>query len=323
MADLKQVTVPDIGDFSDVAVVEVHVAQGDEVAENDPLVTLETDKATMDVPAPFGGVVAEVLLKVGDVASEGTPVVVAERERRGGRDRGGRRAQRRADRRGGRGLGAPGAGREGAAGAQGAGVAVRQRWRAGLRQPVGAPAGARAGRGAGRRRGQRAQGADRRRGRARGGRRRRRARRRAVVRRRRRPRSAAVAQGRLRQVRRDRARRAVEDPQDLGGQPVAQLGPDPARHPQRRGRRHRPGGVPQAAQQRAVRRQGHDGRAAAEGGRGVAEGLPATSTRRWTATRWSARSTTTWASRPTRPTGSSCRSSRTSTRRGCSRSPAS
>jgi pyruvate dehydrogenase E2 component (dihydrolipoamide acetyltransferase) len=75
MADLKQVTVPDIGDFTDVAVVEVHVAQGDEVAENDPLITLETDKATMDVPAPFAGVVAEVLLKVGDVASEGTAVV--------------------------------------------------------------------------------------------------------------------------------------------------------------------------------------------------------------------------------------------------------
>jgi pyruvate dehydrogenase E2 component (dihydrolipoamide acetyltransferase) len=75
MADLKQVTVPDIGDFTDVAVVDVLVAQGDEVAENDPLVTLETDKATMDVPAPFGGVVAEVLLKVGDVASEGTAVV--------------------------------------------------------------------------------------------------------------------------------------------------------------------------------------------------------------------------------------------------------
>jgi pyruvate dehydrogenase E2 component (dihydrolipoamide acetyltransferase) len=75
MSDLKQVSVPDIGDFTDVAVVDVLVAQGDEVAENDPLVTLETDKATMDVPAPFGGVVAEVLLKVGDVASEGTPVV--------------------------------------------------------------------------------------------------------------------------------------------------------------------------------------------------------------------------------------------------------
>lgn len=75
MADLKQVAVPDIGDFTDVDVVEVHVAPGDAVAENDPLVTLETDKATMDVPAPFAGVVAEVLLKVGDKASEGTVVV--------------------------------------------------------------------------------------------------------------------------------------------------------------------------------------------------------------------------------------------------------
>ncbi|QEC47369.1 dihydrolipoyllysine-residue acetyltransferase [Baekduia soli] len=72
---MKQVTVPDIGEFSDVEVVEVHVAAGDEVAENDPLVTLETDKATMDVPAPFGGVVEAVLLKVGDRASQGTPVV--------------------------------------------------------------------------------------------------------------------------------------------------------------------------------------------------------------------------------------------------------
>src|SRR4051795_846166 len=75
MTDVKPVTVPDIGDFTDVDVVEVHVAPGDAVAENDPLVTLETDKATMDVPAPFAGVVAEVLLKVGDKASEGTAVV--------------------------------------------------------------------------------------------------------------------------------------------------------------------------------------------------------------------------------------------------------
>jgi pyruvate dehydrogenase E2 component (dihydrolipoamide acetyltransferase) len=75
MADVKQVLVPDIGDFADVAVVDVLVAVGDEVSENDGLVTLETDKATMDVPAPFGGVVAEVLLKVGDTASEGTAVV--------------------------------------------------------------------------------------------------------------------------------------------------------------------------------------------------------------------------------------------------------
>jgi pyruvate dehydrogenase E2 component (dihydrolipoamide acetyltransferase) len=75
VADLKDVLVPDIGDFTDVPVVEVHVGPGDEVAENDPLITLETDKASMDVPAPFGGVVAELALKVGDVASEGSLVV--------------------------------------------------------------------------------------------------------------------------------------------------------------------------------------------------------------------------------------------------------
>jgi pyruvate dehydrogenase E2 component (dihydrolipoamide acetyltransferase) len=75
MADVTQVTVPDIGDFAEVDVIEVLVAPGDEVAENDPLVTLETDKATMDVPAPTGGVIQEVLLKVGDKASAGTPVV--------------------------------------------------------------------------------------------------------------------------------------------------------------------------------------------------------------------------------------------------------
>jgi pyruvate dehydrogenase E2 component (dihydrolipoamide acetyltransferase) len=75
MADVTQVTVPDIGGFTDVEVVEVHVESGQEVAENDPLITLETDKATMDVPAPTGGVVDEVLLKVGDKASQGTVVV--------------------------------------------------------------------------------------------------------------------------------------------------------------------------------------------------------------------------------------------------------
>ena len=75
MADLKQVDVPDIGDFTDVPVVEVHVSPGDTVAVDDPLITLETDKASMDVPAPFAGTVAEVLLKVGDSASQGTTVV--------------------------------------------------------------------------------------------------------------------------------------------------------------------------------------------------------------------------------------------------------
>jgi pyruvate dehydrogenase E2 component (dihydrolipoamide acetyltransferase) len=70
-----EVKVPDIGDFSDVPVIEVHVKPGDAVNADDPLVTLESDKATMDVPAPAGGAVADVLVKVGDTVSEGTPIL--------------------------------------------------------------------------------------------------------------------------------------------------------------------------------------------------------------------------------------------------------
>ncbi len=66
------VTVPDIGDFTDVPVIEIHVATGDEVALEDPLVTLESDKATMDVPAPFAGKVAQLRVKIGDRVSEGS-----------------------------------------------------------------------------------------------------------------------------------------------------------------------------------------------------------------------------------------------------------
>ena len=72
MAEVKEVTVPDIGDFADVPVIEVLVAPGDEVAAEDPLVTLESDKATMDVPAPFAGVVQELKIAVGDTVAEGT-----------------------------------------------------------------------------------------------------------------------------------------------------------------------------------------------------------------------------------------------------------
>ena len=67
--------VPDIGDFKDVPVIEVHVKAGAVVKAEDPLVTLESDKATMDVPAPFGGTVQEVKLKVGDKVSEGAVVL--------------------------------------------------------------------------------------------------------------------------------------------------------------------------------------------------------------------------------------------------------
>jgi pyruvate dehydrogenase E2 component (dihydrolipoamide acetyltransferase) len=71
-----EIAVPDIGDYQDVPVIEVHVAAGDVVAEEDPLVTLESDKATMDVPATAAGKVQDVRVKIGDTVSEGTVVVV-------------------------------------------------------------------------------------------------------------------------------------------------------------------------------------------------------------------------------------------------------
>ncbi len=78
MADLKEARVPDIGDFDDVPVIEVLVAVGDTVAKDQGLVTLESDKATMEVPAPFAGVVRELKVKVGDALSEGSVVAVIE-----------------------------------------------------------------------------------------------------------------------------------------------------------------------------------------------------------------------------------------------------
>src|SRR5216117_2465879 len=75
MSDVMEVVVPDIGDFTDVPVIEILVAPGEEVVEEAPLVTLESEKATMDVPAPVAGIVQELLVKVGDKVSEGTPIV--------------------------------------------------------------------------------------------------------------------------------------------------------------------------------------------------------------------------------------------------------
>jgi dihydrolipoamide dehydrogenase len=76
MADLVEVKVPDIGDFADVPIIEVLVSAGDEVALEDPLVTLESDKATMDIPAPQAGTVAEVKVVVGDAVSEGSLILL-------------------------------------------------------------------------------------------------------------------------------------------------------------------------------------------------------------------------------------------------------
>jgi dihydrolipoamide dehydrogenase len=73
-----EVKVPDIGDFKDVPVIEVLVQPGDTVGIEDPLVTLESDKATMDVPSPAAGKVVEVHVKVGDRVSQGARVIVLE-----------------------------------------------------------------------------------------------------------------------------------------------------------------------------------------------------------------------------------------------------
>jgi pyruvate dehydrogenase E2 component (dihydrolipoamide acetyltransferase) len=72
------VEVPDIGDFEDVPIIEILVSPGDRVAADDPLLTLESDKATMDVPAPFAGTVKELLVKVGDKVSQGTQLLQME-----------------------------------------------------------------------------------------------------------------------------------------------------------------------------------------------------------------------------------------------------
>ncbi len=71
-----EVQVPDIGGDTDVDVIEILVAEGDTVEAEDGLITLETDKATMDVPAPKAGTVTKVLIKQGDKASQGTPVIM-------------------------------------------------------------------------------------------------------------------------------------------------------------------------------------------------------------------------------------------------------
>ena len=78
MAETKQVLIPDIGDFKDVPIIEVLVKAGDTVQAEEPLVVLESDKATIEVPAPFPGVVKNVSVKVGDTVSEGTPVLEME-----------------------------------------------------------------------------------------------------------------------------------------------------------------------------------------------------------------------------------------------------
>ncbi|MEQ1589838.1 MAG: biotin/lipoyl-containing protein, partial [Gallionella sp.] len=78
MAEIKQVLVPDIGDYKEVAVIEVMVKVGDTINAEDTLLTLETDKAAMDVPSPFAGVIKTLAIKVGDKVSQGSLILTME-----------------------------------------------------------------------------------------------------------------------------------------------------------------------------------------------------------------------------------------------------
>jgi pyruvate dehydrogenase E2 component (dihydrolipoamide acetyltransferase) len=77
---MTEVSVPDLGDFADVPVIEIHVAPGDVVSNEDPLVTLESDKATMDIPSPAAGTVRELRVKVGDLVNRGSPILSLDTE---------------------------------------------------------------------------------------------------------------------------------------------------------------------------------------------------------------------------------------------------
>src|SRR5256885_11200021 len=84
------VLVPDIGDYKDVPVIEVLVKPGDRVEKDAPLIALESDKATMEVPSPAAGTVREIKVKVGDKVSQGSPIATLDdaggEERKGGKE---------------------------------------------------------------------------------------------------------------------------------------------------------------------------------------------------------------------------------------------
>ncbi|WP_334106917.1 dihydrolipoyllysine-residue acetyltransferase [Methylobacillus sp.] len=81
---IKDVLVPDIGNFDSVDVIEVLVQPGDTIAQDDSLITLESDKASMDIPAPFAGTVKEVKIKVGDKVAQGTLILTLDAEENAG-----------------------------------------------------------------------------------------------------------------------------------------------------------------------------------------------------------------------------------------------
>ena len=81
----SEIRLPDIGDFKDVPIIEIHVKPGQTVAKEEVLLTLESDKATLDVPAPEAGVIGEIKVKIGDKVSEGSLLATWAGEARRGR----------------------------------------------------------------------------------------------------------------------------------------------------------------------------------------------------------------------------------------------
>ena len=75
MSNIIEVKVPDIGDFKNIPIIEILVKPGDSVQPEDPLIALESDKATMEVPSPVAGIVKDLKVKVGDKVSQGTLVL--------------------------------------------------------------------------------------------------------------------------------------------------------------------------------------------------------------------------------------------------------
>src|SRR5215469_16440587 len=78
MAQIKEVTVPDIGDFKDVPIIEIAVKVGDRINAEASLITLESDKASMEVPSPSAGIVKSLAVKIGDKVSQGAPILSLE-----------------------------------------------------------------------------------------------------------------------------------------------------------------------------------------------------------------------------------------------------
>ncbi|HIL42573.1 MAG TPA: branched-chain alpha-keto acid dehydrogenase subunit E2, partial [Gammaproteobacteria bacterium] len=75
MASINKVTLPDIGDFDEVEIIEILVSIGDIIKENDSIITLESDKASMEIPSPYDGKVTKIHASIGDKISNGSPIL--------------------------------------------------------------------------------------------------------------------------------------------------------------------------------------------------------------------------------------------------------